>query len=244
MEEGTLRVAFPLLAADWGPCYCNFCVWDSIFGMRPKRSGFTSPDQFEALCRVFIADKLKVDDEQIQEGRLPGQQRPSSAILVHQIDFYWVESSPVAEYFNIGNAKWRTGKVKLGEVMLLQQVRQELSANKAVLITNTGFQRGVEAYAKDKRIALYVLRPQFEWSGFSNKKPGLIVQQLRARREEVQYFWERIVAFDRKKSAPNGRPMTHGTRQSSSSVKSRAPKRTVIRRGPKTVGARRHPKLR
>ena len=51
-----------------------------------------------------------------------------------------------------------------GEVMLLQQVRQKVSAHKAFMITNVGFTAGAAAAAKDEGIALHIVTPEFETS--------------------------------------------------------------------------------
>jgi hypothetical protein len=54
----------------------------------------------------------------------------------HQIDLYWETGDDVCSYLNIANAKWRgTAKVGQGDVLLLQHVKQKVSAHKAFDLT-------------------------------------------------------------------------------------------------------------
>ena len=50
------------------------------------------------------------------------------------------------------------------DVSLLQQVRQEVGAHKAFMITNFGFTSGAVAAAKHHGIALHILQPVFDAS--------------------------------------------------------------------------------
>lgn len=138
-----------------------------------------TPNQYEVLCRHFIARKLKVPVENIREGNIRGISRLGRD-LKHQIDMYWTTRDGVCEYYNIANAKWRTAKVKMGEVLLLQQVREELGANKALMITNTGFTQGAKDHAAEHRIGLYVVAPTFDFSNLEPKKRDVISTQMKA----------------------------------------------------------------
>lgn len=136
--------------------------------------------QYESLCRYFLAQAMKVPTSRIREGRIPGMSRLGRE-LNHQIDLYWISDDGLLKFYNIANAKWRSRKVHLGEVLLLQQVRSELHANKAVMITNTGFTKGALDHAEEKRIGLFILRPTFDYSGMEKKKPKKIDRQLATR---------------------------------------------------------------
>ncbi len=116
--------------------------------------------QYEELCRLFIADKFELSIEEVQSIRIPNPKRADLPEYSHQIDLYWEDGNEVVLYLNIANAKWRTSdKVDQPEVLLLQKVREKVAANKAVMITNTGFTKGAEAAAKDDGIALDIVCP-------------------------------------------------------------------------------------
>ncbi len=135
--------------------------------------------QYEELCRYFLGTQLGVPVGSVQSGVLPGSKRPSSPELLHQIDLFWTTGDTVCEYFNIANAKWRgTAKVKQGEVLLLQQVREELRAHKAVMITNSDFTAGAKSVAREKGIALHVVRPTFDYSNLDPKDGTAILQKI------------------------------------------------------------------
>ena len=96
--------------------------------------------QYEELCRFFLADKLGVSTDEVRSARIPNPRRPGLPEYKHQIDLYWETGNELTLYLNIANAKWRsTRKVDQGEVLLLQQVKQKAGAQKAVMITNSGF---------------------------------------------------------------------------------------------------------
>jgi len=120
-------------------------------------------EQYEELCRRFVAEKESLKLDEVQSRRVPNPSRPGLPVYEHQIDLWWETSGGLATYTNIANAKWRTGrKIGEGDVVLLQKVREKVSAHKAVIITNTGFTRGAIASAKDDQIALHVLKPEFD----------------------------------------------------------------------------------
>jgi len=117
-------------------------------------------DQYEELCRLFLSSSFGVPLETILSGSIPSATRPGFPGYRHQIDLYWETGSEVAAYLHIANAKWRTSeKVDQPEVLLLKQVKQEVSAHKAIMITNTGFTAGAMAVAENSGIALHVLEP-------------------------------------------------------------------------------------
>lgn len=116
--------------------------------------------QYEELCRYFLAECLGVEVDDIQSVRIPNPQRPGLPEYKHQIDLYWESEDDLALYLNIANAKWRsTDKVEQGEVLLLNQVKQDTGAHKAFMLTSTAFTSGAEAAAKDKGIGLHIVRP-------------------------------------------------------------------------------------
>lgn len=126
-------------------------------------------NQYEELCRRFIADKLNISLEQVLSIRIPNPTRPGLPTYKHQIDLYWEREDELALYLNIANAKWRNiSKVDQPDVLLLQQVKQKVAAHKALMITNTGFTSGAIAVAKDEGIGLHIVRPKFEASLLSN----------------------------------------------------------------------------
>ena len=135
--------------------------------------------QYEELCRYFLAQKVGLPIEKVTSVRIQNPKRRDLPQYSHQIDLYWETGDDLCLYLNIANAKWRgTVKVKQGEVLLLQQVKQELSAHKAVMITNTQFTSGAEAAAKDKGIALHILQPTFDASILDAKNRALIQSKI------------------------------------------------------------------
>jgi uncharacterized membrane protein YgcG len=123
-------------------------------------------DQYEELCRHFIAQEVRLRAEDVKSVSIPNAKRPGLPEYKHQIDLYWENADAIAAYLNIANAKWRgTAKVDQGEVLLLQVVRQKVAAHKAFVITNVGFTAGAIAAAKDDGIALHIVGPNFDVSG-------------------------------------------------------------------------------
>ena len=135
--------------------------------------------QYEELCRFFLADKLGISTGQVRSGTMLGQTRPDLPECKHQIDLYWEDENELILDLNITNAKWRSSaKVDQGAVSLLQQVKEELSANKAMMITNTGFTKGAKDVAENKRIALHIVRPSFDYAELDLKNRETIQTQL------------------------------------------------------------------
>jgi hypothetical protein len=122
--------------------------------------------QYEELCRFFLSQVLGIDLSQIKSGNISNPTVPDSLKYKHQIDLYWETRDEIALYFNIANAKWRsTDKVDQGEVLLLQKVRDDIHAHKAIMITNTNFTRGARAVAENQGIALHIVCPTFDYVG-------------------------------------------------------------------------------
>lgn len=120
-------------------------------------------EQYEELCRRFIADKTGKSVDEIRSIHIPNPKRPGLPEYKHQIDLYWETGDEIALYLNIANAKWRTSaKVEQGEVLLLQQVRQKTGAHKAFMLTNIGFTAGALAAAHDDGIALHTISPALD----------------------------------------------------------------------------------
>lgn len=122
-------------------------------------------DQYEELCRHFIAEMESLDLDAVKSEVISGAQIPGSPEHKHQTDLCWETGGEIATYLNIANAKWRSSaKVNQGEVLQLQQVRQTVSAHKAFMITNVGFTKGAIAVAKNNGIALHIVTPEFDTS--------------------------------------------------------------------------------
>ncbi len=122
-------------------------------------------DQYEELCRHFIAEKEGLDLDAVKSEVIAGAQKPGSPEHKHQMDLRWETGGEIATYLNIANAKWRSKtKVNQGEVLQLQQVRQTVSAHRAFLITNIGFTKGAKAVAESNGIALHIVAPEFDAS--------------------------------------------------------------------------------
>jgi hypothetical protein len=143
-------------------------------------------DQYEELCRHFIAEKVGLRAEDVKSVSIPNAKKLGLSEYKHQIDLYWETGDAIAAYLNIANAKWRgTARVKQGEVLLLQQVRQKVAAHKAFMITNIGFTSGAIAAAQDDGIALHVVGPNFDISGLPRGDRAAIRAALRARASET-----------------------------------------------------------
>ncbi len=116
--------------------------------------------QYEELCRRFIAEAMGVPLESVESRHIQNAQRPDHPVFKHQIDLYWETGNDAVRYVNIANAKWReTDKVDQPEILLLQQVRQDVGAHKALMITTVGFTDGADAAARHHGIGLHLVRP-------------------------------------------------------------------------------------
>lgn len=157
--------------------------------------------QYEELCRYFLSQKVGLPVDRIVSERIANPKRGDLPQYHHQIDLRWETEDNVSRYVNIANAKWRgTAKVDQREVLLLQQVKQEVSAHKAVMIANTEFTSGAEAAAKDKGIGLHIVQPSFDTSALDSKDRARIqsrIQELASSRPQP-VFQHMVVhkAFD------------------------------------------------
>ena len=135
--------------------------------------------QYEEFCRFFLAEKLSIPTEEVKSSRIPSPTSPGLPQYSHQIDLYWEDGNELTKYINIANAKWRlSDKVDQGDVLLLQQVKEELDAHKAMMITNTGFTRGAENVAANKNVALHIVRPTFDYTRLHPKDREIIKTQF------------------------------------------------------------------
>jgi hypothetical protein len=153
-------------------------------------------EHYEELCRQFLADQLGIDINKVLSVEIPSAQRPGLKQYKHQIDLYWETTDNVANYVNIANGKWRgSRRVEQGEILLLQQVKEELDAHKAVMLTNFEFTAGAIAAAKHHGIALHIVRPEFDTSGLSAKAGNAIRQEMKAmaRQQGKPLYFHEIV---------------------------------------------------
>ncbi|HLJ95121.1 MAG TPA: restriction endonuclease [Gemmataceae bacterium] len=141
--------------------------------------------QYEELCRFFIADQLHLDISQVvsrtiaNPRREPGPDGSDPEPYTHQIDLYWETGDGLAQYVNIANAKWRGhNKVRQYEVLLLQKVREKVGAHKAFMITNSGFTGRAQQVAEDEGIGLLIVRPQFNSRSMHRTRRGQILEYL------------------------------------------------------------------
>jgi hypothetical protein len=167
-------------------------------------------DQYEELCRHFIAEQTALPIASVQSVIISNPTRPGLLEYSHQIDLYWETGNTTAQYLNIADAKWRsTAKVDQGEVLLLQKVREKVAAHKAFMITNVGFTAGAIAAADDHGIALHVLMPLLDTSNLPRADRSAIQIALRDRAaiEGVPIYSLRVehrgMGFTRDESAPN-----------------------------------------
>jgi len=163
--------------------------------------------QYEELCRYFLSDKLGINVDQIKSVRIPNPSRPGLPKYQHQIDLYWETESELIKFLHIANAKWRgNDKVDQEEVMLLQQVKQDVAAHKAMMLTTQGYTGGAVAAAKDKGIALHIVKPNFDTSILPQSDRSTIQVKLQeiASTSNKPMFLNEVVhkAFDFRETSP------------------------------------------
>ena len=119
--------------------------------------------QYEELCRLFLAEHFRIAIERIQSVEFINPRRRMCPEYAHQIDLYWEIETAFVRFLLIANAKWRSPACPIGmaDVLLLQQVKTKVAANQAWLITNTGYSEEARAVAADERIPLQVVKPHF-----------------------------------------------------------------------------------
>jgi hypothetical protein len=155
--------------------------------------------QYEELCRFFIARELKIPIARVvsrmiaNPRREPGPDEISGEPYKHQLDLYWETEDRLARYVNIANAKWRSHEcVHQHEVLLLQKVREKVAAHKAYMITNTDFTDRALQVAEDEGISLLIVRPDFDSSGLHPTQRPLIIEEIQklAKRTDHLYQYE------------------------------------------------------
>jgi hypothetical protein len=154
--------------------------------------------QYEELCRFFLADRLQMDIAQIQSVYVANKRRNAPWYEVempyrHQIDLYWESQNDVARYITIANAKWRAkDRVRQHDVLLLEMVRRKVGAHKAMMITNSGFTGAAHVVAMDEGIALLIVRPRFDSRSLHPTRRSLILQGIQelARKTPAVYAYE------------------------------------------------------
>jgi DNA/RNA-binding domain of Phe-tRNA-synthetase-like protein len=122
-------------------------------------------EQYEELCRFFIADQLQIPRSDILSPYIPMPCRRGGPGYFHQIDLYWSAANSLTRYINIANAKWR-GRLKVGQadVLLLLKVKEKVAAHKALMITNTCYSSRAKVVADDEGVGLLIVRPAFDTS--------------------------------------------------------------------------------
>jgi len=148
--------------------------------------------RYEGICRHAISRIYRLPIEQIYSGSVAGLSNQWHK-LKHQVDLYWEASDGVCTYKVLANAKWRNQTVTLPEMMALIGVWRDIGAHKAMLITNTGFDIGVVEQAKEKGIALLVVRPTIDLREMVAGKIAAVVaevEKLAAERPEPLFSVE------------------------------------------------------
>ncbi len=121
--------------------------------------------QYEEFCRLFLANELRISIDKIRSDMIPNTTRPGSSQYSQQIDFWWQDENNLIEHVNIADAKWRSSnKVEKGDVEKLLQAKEGIAAHKAMMITNNDFTNGARAVAENHRIALHIVRPNFDYA--------------------------------------------------------------------------------
>ena len=161
--------------------------------------------QYEELCRFFSSPAGKGPNI-VRRNPLRSNSEPVDAKnfrnTVDQIDLYWETGDDAFQY--LFTLPMRSGgeqdKVDQPDVLLLQQVKDDVRAHKAVMITNTAFTSGANAVAQDKGIALHVVRPAFDVSSLPSKdRPAIVAEIQNIASTMSQPIYEHVViqrAFD------------------------------------------------
>ena len=136
--------------------------------------------QYEEFCRLFLVDKLGIPVETIESRRIPSATHPDLPKYYNQIDLYWEDQKDLTLYKNFADAKWRGGsrKISIDKIRELQQVKEEIDAHKAMMITNIGFTRDAKKFAENHGIALHIVRPNFDYTILHRKNRETIQSQL------------------------------------------------------------------
>lgn len=135
--------------------------------------------QYEEFCRLFLAEKLEIPIEKIQSRRISSATKPELSNYKNQIDFYWEEKKGIDFYMNIADAKWRgkSRKISVSQLRDLQQVKDDISAHKATMITNTDYTKTAKDFAENKEIRLLIIKPNFDYATLHTKdRPTMQIQ--------------------------------------------------------------------
>ncbi len=135
--------------------------------------------QYEELCRQFLSEKLGVAKHKIESRRMPAPARPGEKARVRQVDLCWETETELGSYLTIADAKYR-GQFKIDQdaVVSLQKVKEDVGAQKAMIITSTEFTEGAVETAKHFGIALHILRPAAEFKGLHRSDRRRMQQHL------------------------------------------------------------------
>jgi hypothetical protein len=157
--------------------------------------------QYEELCRYFLAQKLGIDAQKIESVHISNPRRPDLPEYKHQIDLYWEINTELSSYLHIANAKWRgSDKVDQPEVLLLQKVKEKVAAHKALMLTTNGYTAGAIAAAKDEGIALHIVKPNMQITQLPTRGRCVIqakIQEISASSNQPIFLHEVVhKAFD------------------------------------------------
>ena len=136
--------------------------------------------QYEALCRHALSREYGIPIDDIKTGYLQGPTTTCQNIR-HQIDLYWTSHDGVCDFLCIANAKFLKRNVELGDIMTLLGVQRDIHAHKAMMITNTGFSSSALLQAREKGIALLIVRPSLTLDVASLPKstaPAVVAQAI------------------------------------------------------------------
>jgi hypothetical protein len=136
--------------------------------------------QYEELCRFFVADQLRISVESVLSLEVPSAGRGGIGRFSQQIDLIWLTGNKMARYVNIANAKWRFGggKVHQADVLLIGKVKELVGAHKAFMITSGGYTEQAKAAAGDDGIGLITVRPAFDTANLPHDR-RVVIHQIR-----------------------------------------------------------------
>jgi hypothetical protein len=118
-------------------------------------------NEYRELCRFVVADRLKIDAEQVRVQQPPCNPRRAGLVpFRHTVDLCWETENSLSRYVHIGRVLWQDrADVAAEEVLLLQQIKEKLGAHKALFFTNTGFSRQAVLAADEAGIGLLLIKP-------------------------------------------------------------------------------------
>ena len=118
-----------------------------------------NPDAYERMVRDIINDlSSEVEPylerfDLVQDVRLKGRSGHE-----HQIDVLIDFRAMGLDFRVIVECKYWNKSVGVEQVMVVDQRKEDLSAQKAVIVTKHGFQKGALTVAEDRNIALVICR--------------------------------------------------------------------------------------